>query len=590
MLFGVAFPVLSTIVYSITELGGIGEWGHAQRTSILLWVIDTAPVFLGLFAWFAGRRQDTVERLLAKLEITNHDLEATNTALEHTNVALERMNSTLVEVGRLKSQFLANMSHELRTPLNAIIGFSRIVLGKTEALIPARQAKNLRTIHESGKHLLEMVNDLLDVERIEVGMLRISPVRLDVTDTLTAAMTALAPAAAEKGLILDWQRSADPCWIQSDPVRLRQIVDNLVGNAIKYSDTGTIRVALDRDSDRVRIAIADQGVGIPVDHLGKIFDPFHQVDGGSTRARGGVGLGLHLVHRLVELLGGTVTAESIVGTGSTFVVTLPASATTDDRAPGTKLVEADPGSGVGSLVLIIDDQPEAIEILRTELVDSGFRVETALTGEAGLAKAMELRPAAILLDMVMPNMDGWAVLKALRANPELSAMPVIITSMLDDAPRAWDLGIVGWLTKPIGPEDFMAVFRRIGLGPNADVLVVEDDRPTQSMLVEHLTELGFRVRSATDGNEAIASIDRLIPQAMVLDLMLPGLDGFHVLEHVRSRPRGEDVAVVVYTAMDLTPEDRDRLNGGVVEVISKGADVHRVGACVRHAVRWRQAP
>jgi len=214
-----------------------------------------------------------------------------------------------------------------------------------------------------------------------------------------------------------------------------------------------------------------------------------------------------------------------------------------------------------------------------------------MSGEEGLEKAARIHPAAILLDMVMPNMDGWAVLKRLRADPDLSSTPVIVTSMLDDVPRAWDLGIVGWLTKPVSPEEFVAVFARVGVGANGDVLVVEDDLPTQSMIVQQLGELGFQPRVASDGPKAVEALEARLPSAVVLDLMLPHLDGFQVLEHLRARLNGKDVPVVVYTAKDLTNEDRKRLNGGVIEVITKGAgEVNRVVSCVRRVLARRQKP
>ena len=531
----------------------------------------------------------------AKLETANTELERANTKLERTNAELESTNAALVEAGRLKSQFLANMSHELRTPLNAIIGFSRIVLRKTEALIPARQARNLEMVHESGKHLLDMVNDLLDIERIEAGTLRVTPSEVHVSSLVADIVAKLAPAASEKGLVVEAAVDCGAIRMRSDPVRLRQILDNLVNNAIKYSDSGTIRLRVSLHPsaapEELRFAVEDQGLGIPEQQLGVIFDAFHQVDGSSTRAQGGVGLGLHLVRRLAELLRGKVSVVSEVGKGSTFTVAFPASvivtADADDGSPTSE--HEGEGEGEGPLLLVIDDQREAIEILRAELVDAGFRVVSAMSGEEGLAKAAGIHPAAILLDMVMPDLDGWGVLKRLRADPDLSSTPVIVTSMLDDAPRAWDLGIVGWLTKPVSPEEFLAVFARVGVGANGDVLVVEDDLPTQAMLVEQLGELGFRPRSASDGPKAVEALDERLPSAVVLDLMLPHLDGFQVLEHLRARRNGKDVPVVVYTAKDLTDEDRKRLNGGVVEVITKGSgEINHVVSCVRRALARRQ--
>jgi len=470
-LFGAAFPVLSTLLYATSELGSVSEVWRAQRTISLLWVIDTAPAFLGVVAWLAGRRQDAVESLLARLEAASRELAQTNRALATKNDELELANSALVDSSRLKSQFLANMSHELRTPLNAVIGFSRIVLKKTASMIPERQAKNLQTIHDSGKHLLDMVNDLLDIERIEAGMLRVSFATVSLANILTDVVTALAPAAAEKGLTLECDPGPEPLNVRTDAVRLRQVLDNLTSNAIKYSDSGTIRVRVElRPADapgELRLVVEDEGVGIPEEQLARIFDAFHQVDGSSTRAQGGVGLGLHLVRRLVALLEGSIHVVSTLGKGSAFRVVFPVSIIEAKRQSQPFPV------GTGPLVLVIDDQVEAIEILSNELVEAGFRVASATSGEAGLAKAAVVRPAVILLDIVMPGLDGWGVLERLRRDPALSSTPVIITSMLDETPRARDLGSMGWLTKPVEPEHVLSVFRDLGLGAADAVLAKE---------------------------------------------------------------------------------------------------------------------
>ena len=473
-LFGAAFPMLSTVLYASSELGSVSEVLRAQRTISLLWVIDTAPAFLGVVAWLAGRRQDAVELLLARLEAASRELERTNRALATKNDELEQANAALVDSSRLKSEFLANMSHELRTPLNAVIGFSRIVLKKTAAIIPERQVKNLQTIHDSGKHLLDMVNDLLDIERIEAGMLRVSITTVSLASILTDVVTALAPAAAEKRLTLACDPGPAPLNLRTDPGRLRQVLDNLASNAIKYSDAGTIRVRVElrpADApDELRLVVEDEGLGIPEEQLAKIFDAFHQVDGSSTRAQGGVGLGLHLVRRLVTLLGGTIRVVSTLGKGSAFRVVFPVSII--EAASPDVAAQSLPALGAGPLVLVIDDQVEAIEILSSELVEAGFRVASATSGEAGLAKAAAVRPAVILLDIVMPDLDGWGVLERLHTDPQLSSTPVIVTSMLDET-RASDLGIAGWLTKPIEPERFLAVVRGLGLGASDDVLAKE---------------------------------------------------------------------------------------------------------------------
>lgn len=584
-LFGLAFPVGSTFLLALVELHSVGLDAliQAQRDSPLLWVIDSAPIWLGLFASFAGRRQDQLAELVDELNVANQRLEAANTTLVETN-------AELVTASQLKSQFLANMSHELRTPLNAIIGFSRIILRKSGDSLPDRQRRNLQMVHESGQHLLAMVNDLLDIEHMEAGMMRVGSSDVHVDTLIADVIAKLTPTAHAKGLRLESGVEGGPIHVMTDPVRLRQVLDNLLSNAIKYSDTGQIelRVSLHpaRDPTEVRFAVKDQGLGIPDDQVEFVFNPFHQVDGTSTRDQGGVGLGLHLVKRLASLLEGTIDVESTVGVGSTFTFALPGSKLC--AGPATETSERPPlePQGEGPLVLIIDDQPEAIEIMRADLIEAGYRVHAALSGKEGLSRAQELKPDAILLDMIMPEMDGWAVLRAVRSSPELSAVPVIITSMLNESPQAWDLGIVGWLTKPVLPDQIADLLGRIGVEERDDVLVVEDDAPTRSMLLQQMADIEVSARSVADGPSAVAAIDDRLPRALILDLMLPHLDGFRVLEHLRGRPNGDAVAVIIYTAKDLTDEDKARLNGGVVSIFAKGADsgLDDVVTCVGRAL------
>jgi signal transduction histidine kinase/CheY-like chemotaxis protein len=561
-LFGLAFPIGSTILQAALSSYGLSVAGivHAQGQP-LLWVIDSAPLWLGMFAALAGKRQDELAATFAKLEETNQNLAGAN--------------DELVQASKLKSQFLANMSHELRTPLNAIIGFSRILIRKTEGQLAERQAKNLKMVHESGQHLLSLVNDILDIERIEAGMITVKDAEVDVRDMANDVVAKLKPAANEKGLGLEVVLPESSITMTTDPVRLRQVLDNLVNNAIKYSDEGRVAVHMEvrpeAFPDKVVLEIRDQGIGIPGEALPFIFDAFRQVDGSTTRAQGGVGLGLHLVKRISQLLDGDVTVSSTVGEGSVFRVLLPAARIVSEKAIEKPDIDLSP-MGDGPLLLIIDDSPELIEIMRTDLVEAGYRVHAALSGEEGLEKAARIKPDAILLDIIMPGMDGWAVLKTLRRSPELSSLPVIITSMLDDVPQAYDLGIVAWMTKPVTPEEFQGVFDRIGLEEKDEVLVVEDDPATSSMIIQHLNVMKIESRAALDGQEAVNAFEDRLPKAVILDIMLPHLDGFQVLEHLRKLKNGSDIPVIVYTAKDLSAEERQRLNGGIMEIIGKGDD------------------
>lgn len=572
-LFGACFPIGSTLLDTFLRFGhlSLATVVSTQQASPLHAVIDTAPFFLGLFASFAGRREDALVATLGQLSLANDKMTLANEKLENANDQLETANAALIQAAQLKSQFLANMSHELRTPLNAIIGFSRIVMRKTGSLIPDKQLSNLRMVHESGLHLLALINDLLDIERIEAGMLRVSTTEVDVRELLADVVVKLRPMATDKGIALEFDDAIGPGHVKTDATRLRQILDNLVTNAIKYSDSGTVtlaaHVAPADEPKFVRFSVRDEGIGIPADQLGLAFEAFRQLDGSTTRSQGGVGLGLNLVHRLAVLLGGAIEVESEVGRGSTFTLVLPADAVlTKPKASSPPEV-----AGRGPMVLVIDDQPQAREILQTELVDGGFRVHTAASGHEGLEKAHALSPDVILLDIVMPGMDGWEVLERIRKSPALCATPVVITSMLSDTPLAHDLGALAWLTKPVSVADLWKNLRPIGFGVGGDVLVVEDDPATRELLTQQLAGFEATVRTASGYRDAVAELESGLPRLVVLDLMLPDGDGLTLLEAIRKAPGGRDVAVIVYTAKELSDAQRATLSEGLTEVVIKAS-------------------
>lgn len=495
---------------------------------------------------------------------------------------LNQQQQDLVRASQFKSQFLANMSHELRTPLNAIIGFTRIVLRKSGDKLEQRQRRNLELVLESADHLLEMVNDLLDIERIEAGVVRIAPVTVSCREVLDGTRSRHGLNAQKAGLELHTKlASDDDLLVHTDPARLRQILDNLITNAIKYTEKGQIEVSAVRSSDgrNVIFRVRDQGKGIPPDQIEQIFLPFQQLEGG----RGGVGLGLHLVRRLTELLDGEISVESEEGVGSTFTLTLPVGVKVVTQLSAPK--RAVKPLGAGPSVLVIDDDPEAIQILQTELIDAGFSVYAATSGAEGLRLAHEVRPSAIVLDIVMPGMDGWTVLRTLHEDDELSSIPVVVASLLDDAPRAHELGIVAWLTKPVRAEDFRRVFDRIGIRPKDDVLIIEDDEETVQLMQQQFEELDVTVRVATDGRKALEEVAQRLPRLVVLDLLLPEMDGFEVLQHLRRLPGGPDVPIIVYTGKDLDETERSRLNHGFVEIIQKaGNGVESVAGAVKRVL------
>ncbi len=504
-----------------------------------------------------AKRTDELEAAIVELRNRESELEVSQAELRGTNAAL-------VAASAQKNRFLANMSHELRTPLNAIIGFTRIIARKTVGEIDDIQAKNLRMVQQSGEHLLELVNDMLDFQKIESGALNITVSDVDceaLTDNLAST---LRPIAEAKGIELELDIGDSPFWLQTDPVRLRQALANLITNAIKYSDSGRIRVTFrHHKTDRaggVQISVADEGIGIPEDKLESIFEPFHQVDPSDTREHGGAGLGLAIVQKLAELLRGRIEVESELGKGSTFTLIFPANTflETSPIAP----------SGTGPMVLVIENNLQALQILSSELASIGFRVHVAKSGGAGLKKAQELKPDAILLDIIMPEMDGWQFLRRMREDPGTADIPVVISSALGDVPEARQLGVVAWLTKPFKAPEFKAVMSRVLHENIKDVLVIEDDPQTRSLLERSLMQLSLRVRLAVSGTTALEAIDDRLPQAVVLDLMLPDVEGIQLLTRLQEK-LGEEIPVVVYTGRDLAPAEQELLSSLLVRVITK---------------------
>jgi signal transduction histidine kinase/DNA-binding response OmpR family regulator len=482
---------------------------------------------------------------------------------------LAEKNEQLVAAAKMKSQFLASMSHELRTPLNAIIGFSRMVMKKTDGMIPQQQTRNLKLINESGQALLALVNDLLDFERIEAGRFKLVEGDVDCVELAQNLQDTLRPPAEARGLTLDVKVLDAPLRLRTDPDRLRQVIVNFINNAIKYSEKGHIEVTFARSPSvanvrDVRISVKDEGLGIPKDQLVKVFEPFHQVDGSYAREKEGVGLGLAIVKRLADLLGGTIELESEVGVGSTFTLVMPLRTLVERRAVDRVL----PPSGHGPLVLVIDDEIKALEIMRSELAEAGYRVHVASSGREGLERASELKPDFIVLDVQMPEMDGLAVLSKLRADAALKDTPVVIASVRDEQQK--DLAVSGWMTKPLDVKAFKALLEGLPKRDVRDALIVEDDTATRSLIEQHVTALGMRVRSTGSAEDALRALEDRVPDVLVLDIVLPGKDGTRVLDKMRKLgERGKKSVAVVFTAKDLTPADSALLSDTLGATIVK---------------------
>ncbi|MFQ5593212.1 MAG: response regulator [Anaerolineae bacterium] len=476
-----------------------------------------------------------------------------------------------------KSAFLANMSHELRTPMNAIIGYSEMLMEDAEDQGQAGFMPDLQKIHTAGKHLLGLINDILDLSKVEAGRMELYLESFDVSALIEDAVTTIRPLVEQNANTLEVHGADDLGDIRADLTKVRQALFNLLSNACKFTEQGTISLDVARETadgaDWVTIGVSDTGIGMSAEQMENLFQPFMQAEAGTSRRFGGTGLGLTITRHFCQMMGGDITVESELGVGSTFTIRLPAEvidAKAEPMPPAESRYELLPEGA--STVLIIDDDPTVHDLMQRFLSKEGFRAETAFGGEEGLRLARELRPAAITLDVIMPGMDGWAVLSALKADPELADIPVIMLTIVDDKNMGYALGASEYLTKPIDRGRLAAILKKYRCEqPPCPILVVEDDAATREMLRRMLEKEGWVVTEAENGRVGLERVAESRPEVILLDLMMPEMDGFEFVEEVRQQEAWRSIPIVVVTAKDLTEEDHRRLSGYVEKVLQKGA-------------------
>lgn len=474
---------------------------------------------------------------------------------------------------RAKSEFLANMSHELRTPMNAIIGFTRLVMRRSKDVLPTRQYENLGKILISADQLLALINDVLDLSKIEAGRIEIHPVNVALDAVVDVCLQTIEPMASNKELRLVKEVETDLPTLFADKVKLEQILTNLLSNAVKFTEEGTITLTARRRDGEVAIAVADTGIGMPEEALELIFEEFRQVDSTAAREYGGTGLGLSISRHLARLMGGDLTVESTVGVGSTFTVRIPARyagaqpAGWAIAAPSyEEQAAAQPEHS--KLVLAIDDDPNVIYLLRENLTEAGYHVVGAANGSEGLQKARELRPFAITLDILMPHTDGWQVLHELKNDDATRDIPIIVLSVVDQNELGYRLGAFDYLMKPIDREALLAALARIP-PQRGRLLIVDDDPHVVDLMRQFLEDEDYDIEAAMDGQEALEAIARQRPDVIFLDILMPRLDGFGVIEQLRIDPDHRDIPIIVLTAKTLTEAERTLLQQSVLKVIEK---------------------
>ncbi len=485
------------------------------------------------------------------------------------------------EANRAKSEFLANMSHELRTPLNAIIGYSELIREDAEADGNSSLVEDLDRIHTAGRHLLGLINDILDISKIEAGKIQLCPESFDVREMIDEAVnTALNQIEKNQNrFVLECDH--DLGTITADRVKIRQILVNILGNAGKFTKSGIVSFRVSRSSTEwgkwLQFTVQDTGIGMTEDQVGKLFQPFTQADASTTRKFGGTGLGLAICKQFADMMGGRISVQSKIGSGSTFTLQVPAQVGlfAGEQANGSNDIAAEVGlvtNGEPLKVLVVDDDREVLDLMDRCLSRDGFQVTRCSVGGDALKLARELRPGAITLDVFMSDKDGWQVLSELKADPLTSEIPVIMLTISNDKTRAVSLGAADFLTKPVKPEQIAALLARFRLkAGNGNILVVDDEESNRVLLRRLLEKFGWTVTEACNGKEALLSLERDIPALIMLDLMMPEMNGFEVVQRLRASEKWRQIPIIVLTAMYLTPTQRAQLAAGVQRILSKAS-------------------
>jgi len=580
----------------IYELGN-GQWDIPDLRTLLEDIVPTSSVFndfelehdfpvIGRRVMLLNARKLRQGSHAELLVLAMEDVTERRRAEAEVATAKEAAETA----NRTKSLFLANMSHELRTPLNAILGFSEML--QEESIERGLQdfSADLQKISTAGKHLLGLINDILDLSKIEAGKMELHLEGFDISSLIAEVASTIEMQVAKNGNTLEVTCAPDVGFMRADLSKVRQGLFNLVSNAAKFTHDGKIKVAAERQimdgSDWIIFRVSDTGIGLSSEQIVRLFQSFTQADASTTRKFGGTGLGLALTRRFCQMMGGDVTVHSVPGEGSVFTIKLPGTVTelVPEPAPfeerrDTSQIPADvtgdvePLPAIRTAVLVIDDDPLQRDLMQRYLRKEGFTVCTASGGAQGLRLARQLLPAAITLDVMMPDIDGWGVLTALKGDVTLCDIPVIMLTMVDDPDRGFTLGASEYATKPVNRRHLSRILKKYTcLKPPCPVLVIDDEETSRQLTRAILEKEGRVVSEAANGIEALRIMERERPSLIFLDLMMPEMDGFAFAAEVRRHPEWRSIPIVVITAQDLTSEDRKRLNGNVEKILRKDGD------------------
>ena len=544
----------------------------------------------------AAALQGAQENLQDQIHLATGELRNTLQELEQKNAELEIEREKAYEANQSKSQFLANMSHELRTPLNAIIGYSEMLEEELSEVNDTKYVDDILKINSAGKHLLSLINDILDLSKVEAGKMNVFLETTEIVAICEYTVATIRPLAERNNNRLVLDCPTDIGEMYSDVTKIRQVLFNLLSNACKFTQHGEVTLAVRREEgpegDWITFSVSDTGIGMSEDQMQNLFEAFSQADATISRDYGGTGLGLAICKRFTELMGGHLTAKSKPGKGSIFRLQLPAEAknhasTNLPIVSSVSTLEKYAMDAVSarqggerdhdrrerlSRVLVIDDDETVHDMLYRLLSREGFLVEIADNGESGVNKALELKPDVIVLDVLMPGMDGWDVLTRLKGNPETASIPVVMLTMVDDRSKGYTLGVTDYIYKPVDREKLVAAITRcVRYGDTAPILIVDDDASQRDLLKRTLEKDGWETIRAHNGRAALEAVRARTPSIIILDLMMPEMDGFEFLHTLRKNPETREIPVIVLTAMDLSNADQMMLASNAIEVLKKGA-------------------
>lgn len=579
----VSIPIIyNGVVEGVLSLGSLEGYNKEQIDYLDKIRISLNTLFSNIMATRA------IRKLAGKLDNQSRELKQKSQELKRQNIELVLQREQVEEASKLKSEFLSSMSHELRTPLNSILALSKLLMSRTTGKLDEKESGYLEIVQRNGRKLLALINDILDLSKIEAGVIELSYNPFSLKALIDENLACVEVLAREKGVHLYFICEDELPVIYSDEKRVYKIFQNIIGNAVKFTDSGKVEVRAESEHGFVRVKVIDTGVGIPEEQLDHIFEEFRQVDGSTSRLYEGTGLGLAIAAKSAKLLGGDIEVESVLGSGSIFTITLPLkkNGIPLELLKEKKEVEGEVIDEEKKTILVVDDDRSVVNVLSSYFKEWGYQVIRAVNGEEALRLASTHLPFLITLDIIMPGMDGWEVLQRLKEDSATASIPVIIVSISHEQEVGMALGASAYIIKPVDKSTLLEEIKRVVYTPNL-VVVVDDSSEEREYLKGIIEEEQCEVIEAKNGLECLQVLKSITPDLIISDLLMPGMNGFELLDKLRVENATNNIPVIILTGKDLTSSDKRRLESSVSSILSKSdfdedRFIHEVKAIIEH--------